>query len=171
MYKSEPLLPGLKDILLPALITLTSLVCNYSYGNYGSDQGYSNQISISKAYIRQVPPGTPNTAAYMHIISTKNNRLIKVSGSIAEHIELHQHNTNQDGIMQMRPVNAINLPADTSIKLQPGGSHIMLLNLNQSIKPGDRFSFTFYFNKGKPITRAIEVRTPELKHSHHRPRP
>lgn len=113
-------------------------------------------IQIRHPYIRLMPPGAPNTAAYMTISSTENNQLIKVTGSVARNIELHEH-IHQNGIMQMRPVDKIDLPAGNTVHLQPGGLHIMLIGVTPSLQADEQYSLQLHFAKGAPVTQDFVV--------------
>jgi copper(I)-binding protein len=55
---------------------------------------------------------------------------------------------HQDGVMRMRHIEALDLPAGQVIKLAPGGFHVMLFELRQPLKPGDKVQVTLKIERG-----------------------
>ncbi len=130
--------------------------------------GAADQIRVGEPYVRAVPPGQPNSAAFMTLSndSTVPQVLVEASSPSAEAVELHTH-TMADGMMKMRRVDRIDLPAGETVSLKPGGLHVMLIGLKQSLKAGDQVDLTLKF--GDESTRAVSapVRTIEstmMKH-------
>jgi copper(I)-binding protein len=106
--------------------------------------------------------GGANGAIYMTINNTGDaaDRLMKATGDIAKSIELHTVIKNGD-VMQMRPVEAIDVPAKGSVKLMPGGFHVMLIGLNRDLKLGDTVDVTLQFEKAGAIKVTATVKQPE----------
>lgn len=106
--------------------------------------------------------GGSNGAMYLTISNSGDapDRLVKASGDIAKSIELHTVIKNGD-VMQMRPVEAIDVPAKGSVKLMPGSFHVMLIGLNRELKLGDTFDITLQFEKAGPIKVQATVKQPE----------
>ena len=42
------------------------------------------------------------------------------------------------GVMKMRPLAEIELPASRTVSLKPGGNHIMLIDIKRELKVGER---------------------------------
>lgn len=61
-------------------------------------------------------------------------------------------------MMQMRPVEKIEIPADGQVELAPGGLHIMLIGLQRALQPGDSIEVTLNFEQGDPLTVTATVR-------------
>jgi hypothetical protein len=59
--------------------------------------------------------------------------------------------------MKMRPVPSLPIGQDKSVTLAPGGYHIMLMNLKQTLKQGDSFPVTLTFTKAGTITATAMV--------------
>jgi copper(I)-binding protein len=76
--------------------------------------------------------------------------LVSASTDAAETSELHQ-TTNQGGVMMMRPVKSIAVPAHGKTELKPGGYHVMLMGLKHDLKPGDKVEVTLQFEHGGPV--------------------
>jgi copper(I)-binding protein len=141
-----------------------------------SNQHQTVSISVEHAWARpaqfhQTMPGdhsssmsqsdSINSAIYMII---RNNgevkdRLIAIESDIAKNAELHQ--TLQKGeILQMQPLDALEIPARSQVILSPGGYHIMLIGLARELKVGDRFNVTLVFEKNGRIPITVEIRQP-----------
>ena len=63
-----------------------------------------------------------------------------------------------DDSMTMRPVESIELPAGKTVKLEPGGYHIMLLELAKPLEVGQTFDVTLSFKMAGDRTVTAEVR-------------
>ena len=123
---------------------------------------FANNIVISDAYVRAVPPNLKSSASFMKITNNSNKSisLMSVDSDIAKDVELHEHIMN-NGMMKMQQVTHINIPANSTIVLKPGGLHVMLIGLNKKLKVGDKVnSFTFNFsNKTSIIIDNIPVKS------------
>jgi hypothetical protein len=61
-----------------------------------------------------------------------------------------------DGVMRMRQVESVDLPAGTSVKFKPGGYHVMLLDLKQPLKAGSKFALTLLVeDENQEVTRYL----------------
>ncbi len=118
-----------------------------------------NKITISDGYIKASIPGSDITAAYMTINnnSDKAITLQKVTSSISDQIEIHQHSM-ADGMMQMRQVDNISIEANNNVVLQPSGLHLMIFSLKQQITEKDMISLTLYFSNDTKINIQLPVK-------------
>lgn len=87
------------------------------------------------------------------------DKLLRASGDIADKVEIHNH-IKDGGIMRMRAVDGIDLPAGGKVVLAPGGYHLMLLGLKKKLVEGERFPLTLEFEKAGKITVEIAVDKP-----------
>lgn len=119
----------------------------------------SESITVHDPYARAVPPGQPNSAAFMQLENTTHAdlTLVTAQSSVAEVTELHTH-TDVDGVMQMRQVENIALPAGETAELKPGGLHIMLIGLKQPLADGDLVDLTLNFSDGSATELSLPVR-------------
>jgi len=127
-------------------------------------QTVSEQIEVLAPYVRVVPPGVPNSASYM-VVRNKDNRdhaLVGVESQVAKVLELHTH-TMKDGMMQMRRVDKIALPAGADTGLQPGGFHVMLIGLQQKLVPGEEVPITLVFEDGSKQQIDVPVRKLQMQ--------
>jgi copper(I)-binding protein len=95
--------------------------------------------------------------------SSEVERLVQVSVSpdIAGVAELHETTVDDHDVTRMRPVDGIDVPAHGSTALQPGGYHIMLLDVRRDLNPGDTITLTLTFQSGKQMTVDAPVRALE----------
>lgn len=102
---------------------------------------------------------TGNSAVYMTIKSTSSSadRLVKAASDVAGATELHTA-AMVNGVMQMRPVEAIDIPAGGVATLAPGGFHVMLIGLKKDLKVGDTVKLTLTFERFGTLTIAAPVR-------------
>jgi copper(I)-binding protein len=123
--------------------------------------GLADQISVVDPYVRMAPPGAKTTAAFMTIRNTSDRNLHIVSAStrIANTTELHNH-LNDGGVMRMRQVKEIALPAKGEAQLKPGGYHIMLIDMQAPLKEDDKVAITLGFSDGG--TKTVEVPVKKL---------
>lgn len=121
-------------------------------------------ITVGDAYARAVPPGQPNSAAFMTLTnpSATPRALVSAQSPAAKTVELHTH-INSGGMMQMRRIERIEVPAQGSVTLKPGGLHVMLIGLNGDLNPGSTVDLTLVFDDGGKVEVKAPVRTIEAK--------
>jgi hypothetical protein len=119
--------------------------------------GQTGQLEIKTPWARATPGHAENGAAYLTIVSPTADRLTAVSSPVAKKAELHTMSM-EGGIMRMRPLVAIDIPAGQAVTLSPGGMHVMLLGLAQPLREGQSFPLTLSFEHAGPrqVTVAIE---------------
>ncbi len=104
----------------------------------------------------------PVSAAYMVIENSGGaDRLISASADVAEVTEIHETKDMGNGMMGMQPVQGgLEIPANGSVTLKPGGYHIMLMKLKQELAPGQAIRLTLKFQSGKEIALDVPVKAP-----------
>jgi copper(I)-binding protein len=125
-------------------------------------------ISISDEWVRATP-SLEVGAAYMTLQSPHNTALVQVESPAADKVEIHSM-TMDEGVMRMRMMDALPLPAGETVKLEPGGFHLMLFGLKQPLEAGTQVEFTLHFkdNAGEATTMKISspVKAGSDDHSH-----
>ena len=136
------------------LVLATFLAC-ISFGLNTLAQG--NAVEIKEAWARATPGGTQIGAAYLALLSPTGDRLTGVSTPVAKEAQLHSM-TMHNGVMKMREVDGIDLPAGQTVTLKPSGYHIMLMKLTQPLKEGQTFPLTLTFAKAgsENVTVTVE---------------
>jgi copper(I)-binding protein len=101
-------------------------------------------------------------AAYMGLVNVGEgaDRLVAVSTPAAKRAELHEHSMDDQGVMKMRPVEAIDVAAKSETHLQPGGLHVMLMGLAAPLTEGDSFPMTLRFENAGEIEVTVAVLAP-----------
>ena len=103
----------------------------------------------------------PVSAVYLTISnsSNKSDKLIKVSATIADVAEVHETKQMDNGMTGMQPVQGgLEIPANGTVALKPGGYHIMLMKLHQDLVAGQTFSMTLNFQSGQQMTLNVPVK-------------
>ncbi|MFA6954431.1 MAG: copper chaperone PCu(A)C [Thermoanaerobaculia bacterium] len=122
-------------------------------------------VNISDAWVRTPNPAVSVTAGFM-TIENPTSRAIALTGVIspaAAVVELHEMKM-ADGQMSMRKVDRIEIPAGARVKLEPGGLHLMLFDLKETLEAGSRVEFVLQFDDGTEAKIAAIVRSPEGMH-------
>ncbi|GAK33685.1 hypothetical protein JCM17846_12820 [Iodidimonas nitroreducens] len=106
------------------------------------------KIEISEAWARETPQGAPNAALYLTIANEGDidDRLLSVATDLAAHAGIHS-TSEEDGMMRMRSVEALRIPARETISLAPGALHIMLMGLEKPLVKGDEISINLIFEE------------------------
>ena len=121
----------------------------------------AQSIEVRDAWIRGTVPAQKATGAFMEITGKSAVRLLRVDSPVAASVEIHNM-TMQNGVMKMFPVDGIDVSAGKTVKLAPGGYHVMMMGLKQQMKPGDRVPLTLTFEladkKRESLVLSVEVR-------------
>lgn len=113
---------------------------------------------ITAAWISESPPVARNNAAFVTLTNgSRRDALVGVSTPAAEAAELHLMSM-AGGLMRMQRLPLINLAPNQTLSFAPGGRHIMLINMKQPLKAGDKVPLTLTFRKAGDITVQAEVR-------------
>jgi periplasmic copper chaperone A len=117
----------------------------------------TSDIEIKDPWARATPGGAQTGAVYVTVTSPTGDRLTAVSTPAAKEAQLHSMSMN-NGVMQMRQVDGVDLPAGKPVTLGPGGYHIMLMGLAKPLVEGQSFPMTLTFAKAgtKEVTVPIE---------------
>ena len=113
----------------------------------GSGQA-SSVAKVQAADVWARAAATGNGAAYMILRNGGDaaDRLVKAESDVADAVELHK--TIMEGsMMQMAPVENIEVPAKGQAELKPGGLHVMLIGLKHELKPGEKIKLKLQFEK------------------------
>lgn len=157
-------------LILTLVLILAACGDGDDSANSDATAGIPDAISTQHAWIRPavLPEGSPTvdpehdhedpapsgviSALYMTL---QNNgsapiQLTGVETDVARVVEMHQ-TQNQNGLMQMRPVPSIEVPDGGEVVFEPGGFHIMLIDVNRQLEPGDEVAVTLIFESGERL--------------------
>jgi copper(I)-binding protein len=109
-------------------------------------------LQIIKPSARATAPGQSISSAYLTIENkgTTADRLVSVSFSRAKEVQLHEMKMDGDKMM-MRQMTGIEIPANGTVELKPGGYHLMLMGLDSPIKDGEQLKMTLQFEKAGKV--------------------
>jgi copper(I)-binding protein len=115
------------------------------------DKGGMNKGSMDKGGMAKMDSGATG-AVYATIANTgkEADALVSASSEASQTVELHE-TKNEGGVMKMRPVPKIAVPAGGKIEMKPGGYHVMLLGLKRDLKPGETVAVTLKFERGGEV--------------------
>ena len=119
----------------------------------------ADAVKVEQAWARSTAPGQEVGAAYLNLESTTDATLTAVTSPSAGSIEIHRMSMNK-GVMEMRKLDALPLPAGKVVKLEPGGYHLMLFDLKKSLKAGDQLEFSLRIKDKSGKSRIQQVRLP-----------
>ena len=127
------------------------------------------EVTVKDAYARAVPPGQMNSASFMMLNNDdeKSVSLVSGSSSVAKVVELHNH-INENGVMKMRQIEKIDIPANGMAHLQPGGLHVMLIGLKKDLMEGDNIDLNLEFSDGSSQELTIPVKKVMGGMKHHK---
>lgn len=120
----------------------------------------SAHMVIEDAYARASSPIAVSGAAFMTIFnhSEMDDRLIGVTSTAAERLELHTHITEENGLLRMVEVEeGFAIVAGDTIALERGGMHVMMLGLTNPLVQGEQIEVTFTFEHADPVVQTITI--------------
>ena len=106
-------------------------------------------LKIDHPWSRATPHGAEVAGGYLVIENkgTSVDRLVSATSEIAGRVEIHEMAV-QDGIMKMRPLaRGLEIKPGATTKFEPGGFHVMFMNLKRPLKEGEKFKGTLVFEK------------------------
>ena len=119
-------------------------------------------LKVTEAWIPQAPPSAPVLAGYAKLRNdgSKPLRIDGVEGADFGSVELHQMSM-ENGMMQMRPLHGLELPAHGSAVLADGGKHLMLMDPHHPFKAGDSSTLSFRCGKERsPVQFTVREAVP-----------
>ncbi|MTV39829.1 copper chaperone PCu(A)C [Duganella radicis] len=117
------------------------------------------QVTVGEPWVRATVAAQKATGAFMTLTSTQNAKLVGVSSPAAGVVEVHEMKMEND-MMKMRQLPALDLPAGKPVKLAPGGYHLMLLDLKQALKDGDKIPLTLEIEDAQKVRSKVQVEAP-----------
>ena len=114
-------------------------------------------VTVKDSWVRGTTPAQKATGAFFEITSSDAGALLSASSPVAGVVEIHTMKM-EEGVMKMRPIQKLDLPAGKSVKLQPGGHHVMLMELKQQMKKGDVVPITLKVEGKDKQVQTIEIK-------------
>jgi periplasmic copper chaperone A len=133
--------------------------------------GHSHEkgdIQVRHPWARATPPGTTVAAGYLEIRNNgkEADRLLSATTPVAKRVELHV-TEHSDHVAKMRQLRAFEVPGRERLTLSPGGAHLMLVDIVQPLKKGERFPLTLRFERAGELQVEVEVQELGARHPRH----
>jgi periplasmic copper chaperone A len=119
----------------------------------------AGDLVITQAWSRATPNGAKIGSGYLTIENKGSaaDRLIGGSADAAGKVEVHEMAT-KNGVMTMRPLdNGLTIDPGKTVKLAPGGYHLMIFDLKSPLKQGDKLPVTLEFEKAGKVKLSFDV--------------
>jgi copper(I)-binding protein len=148
----------------PASMSIISAVLCVSLFSWFAASARAEEVKagdlvITQAWSRATPGGAKVGGGYLTIENRGSapDRLIGGSADVADKVQIHEMAMN-NGVMTMRPLDkGLVIEPGKTVKLAPGGYHLMLLDLKSPLKQGDRLPVTLEFEKAGKVTLSLDV--------------
>ena len=118
-------------------------------------------VRVERPWARATPPGATIGAGYLELrnMGDTADRLVRATSPRAAAVQIHV-TLMADGMMQMRQVDGLDLAPGGSVRLEPGGTHLMLVDLAQPLVAGERVPLVLHFARGGRLTAELVVAPP-----------
>jgi periplasmic copper chaperone A len=119
----------------------------------------AGDLVITQAWSRATPGGAKVAGGYLTIENRGStpDRLIGGTVDVAAKVEVHEMAT-KNGVMTMRQLDSgLTIEPGKTVKLAPGGYHLMMLDLKSPLKKGDQLPVTLEFEKAGKVTVSFDI--------------
>ena len=117
------------------------------------------QVSVKDAWVRATVAQQKATGAFMMLESKQEAKLVSAQSPLAGVTEGHEM-AMDNGVMKMRPIPFLALPAGKAVELKPGGYHVMLLDLKAPLAKGASVPLTLVFQDAKGVESKLDLTVP-----------
>ena len=114
-------------------------------------------MKATDAWVRATVASQKSTGAFVTLTSSEDAKVVAATSPAAAMVELHT-SSQEGGVMQMRAVEAIELPAGKPVQLKPGATHVMLMGLSKPVAAGESFPLVFTIEDKRGKRTQLEVR-------------
>jgi copper(I)-binding protein len=118
------------------------------------------EMKIDTPHSFETSEGIKVGAAFMLLTNTDKeaDRLVAATSPVCGRVEIHEM-ADDNGVMKMRPVVDLAIPAEGSVELKPHSYHLMLMDLSAPLKAGTKFPLTLSFEKAGDKDVMVEVQS------------
>jgi copper(I)-binding protein len=156
----------MKKLLAVLLIGLAA--CGAPAVNETPAQAQTATLRVEDAWAAPTPGGVEVSAGYLTIVNgaAVEDRLAAAASPRAERVELHEM-TMDGGVMRMRSVETLAIPAGGTVRLSPGGLHLMFFGVTQPFTEGETIPVRLTFEQAGEMDVSLPVRRQTGEHSGH----
>jgi copper(I)-binding protein len=140
-------------------VAFTALVAVLCAAPARADEIKAGDLVITQAWSRATPGGAKIGGGYLTIENKGStpDRLIGGSADVAGKVEVHEMAMN-NGVMTMRPLEkGLAIEPGKTVKLGPGGYHLMMFDLKNPLKQGEKLPVTLEFEKAGKVKVSFDV--------------
>lgn len=117
------------------------------------------QVTVKDAWVRATVAQQKATGAFMQLQSVQDAKLVSAQSPVAGVVEVHEMSMD-GGVMKMRAVPSLALPAGKAVELKPGGYHVMLMDLKSQVKDGDMVTMTLVVEGKDGKRQSVDLKVP-----------
>lgn len=117
------------------------------------------QVKVDNAWARATVQGQKATGAFMKLTAAQATQLVGVSTPVAGVAEIHEMKMD-GGVMKMRGMPVLDLPANQAVELKPGSYHLMLMDLKAPLNKDTSVALTLIFKDAKGVQSQQQVTVP-----------
>lgn len=132
----------------------------------------AQEIEVLDGWVRSTR-GTDDpsmTGAFMRIENTSTSpvTLVSATAEVAGMVEVHEMVVEDGDLVMQRKEGGLQIPAGETAVLEPGFDHIMLMGLQDPLRPGEEVQVTLAFADGieKDLVLPVKKFTEEESHYH-----
>jgi len=145
---------------MKTLVHILAAAALTAFGSPAHAQDFSvGDIKIENPWAKPSLKGVPNGAAYMTITNNgeTDDTLLAAAADVSSAVELHTMSMT-DGVMRMRQLEGgVPLPAGETVKLEPGGLHVMFIGLKQTLTAGESVPVTLTFEQAGTLEIEVNI--------------
>ena len=142
-----------------AAIACAAMLASVQGAPARADEVTAGDLVITQAWARATPKGAKTGGGYLTIENKGSvpDRLVGGSADVASSVQVHEMSMER-GVMKMRPVEGgLTIEPGKTVKLAPGGYHLMMMDLKQPLKRGDKVPVTLEFEKAGKVMVSLDV--------------
>jgi periplasmic copper chaperone A len=145
-------------------LTFAAIACAAALASFfgmplRAEEVKAGDLVITQAWARATPKGAKTGGGYLTIENngTAPDRLIGGSADIAGSVQVHEMSMD-NGVMNMRPLDkGLAIEPGKTVKLAPGGYHLMMMDLKSPLKKGDKLPITLEFEKAGKVQVSLDI--------------
>ncbi len=124
-----------------------------------ANAAFADTVKVDAAWVRATAPGQTVAGGFMNLTADADMKLVGGSSPVCEAVELHFMRM-ENGMMEMRQMPEIALPKGETVKLAPGGLHVMFIGLKHPLRNGRKVPLTLKVQGADGKETALELQLP-----------
>lgn len=151
--------PGIPRWIVSLAIVIIVAACSGAGTSAAPSGAASSAPTVSGAWVRPPMGASLPAAGYLTITGgSAADALIRAASPVAGEVQIHETMAGMSGMTGMQPVDRIEIPAGGTVRLEPGGYHLMLMDLTEMPAVGSTVELTLTFETAGDVVVQAEVR-------------